>query len=488
VNSPATSRANPPARARPDLHVLIVASELAPHAKTGGLGDMVAALAGSLASFRVRATVLIPGYASLLAAHPFENAADLGSPLGTPARLLMARATGFDIAAIGCDELYGRSGIYLDQARRPWVDNCRRFGMLGRVAAMIASGETPLARPDVVHIHDWHGGLYFGFRPPDVPTVLTVHNFAFQGRFPGADVAAIAGQAHETALNAARLFGGISFLRMACAGADVLTTVSEGYRREMQNSGRHNWWQLAAPHRERLIAIPNWLDRERWDPARDPAITQIFDAGAIELRSINKRSLSERLQLDPKLPVAAVVSRVTAAKGFRWLCNQVERLLKLGVNLVVVGEGESRLLRRLEDLSRTSRCAGRLALCTPYTEGDARRALAGADLLIMPSLVEPHGLTQIQAQAYGCIPVVADVGGLAESIGPDAGFVFRASDRVSFFGALAQALDSLANPARWSRLQKAAMLRHAENKPAGRYAQQYATLARAGRLASDQVA
>ena len=435
-------------------NVLHVSAEVAPHAKTGGLGDMVRAMAKMLSDNGVPSMVLVPAYEKLIYSADAVEVLEIGSPLGMTCQLVLARQDSISLAMIRCDRHFRRAGgIYTDRDGKPWNDNAVRFALLGKVAAMIAGGQTPIPAPNIVHLHDWHPGLYFAFNPPaEVRTVLTVHNFAFHGRFDDRCLGALLPFADDAIIKSAGLFGGYSPLKIACDRADIVTTVSEGYRRELQCPNRFNWYQLSERNRKRLRAIPNWSDRSQWNPGLDSAIRQRFDSRSLHLRDINRVGLATELELDPDMPIACTVSRITGPKGFKFLLNNLDVVLR-AMNLVIVGDGEPKLIARLKHALTQS---SRIKFITPYTEASARRTLAGSDFLLMPSLVEPCGLTQMHAQAYGCVPITSETGGLTSSV-KDAGFLFQPSDRRSLENAIKTAVSVFAKPDPWRSLRTACM-------------------------------
>lgn len=440
--------------------VLMVAAELAPFAKTGGLGDMVAAIARSLIAQAAPVTVLLPGYPALLAAVAIQDSSNLGDFLGHPMHLVLADCCGIQVAIVRCDGLYNRpGGIYLDQCHQPWPDNFGRFAALGKVASMIANGRTPHPPPRIVHLNDWHSGMYFAFGPPrSIPTVLTVHNFAFQGRFSEMQLAPLKQHVDMDVVRSGAFFGGYSPLKIACEQADFVSTVSDGYCRELLTPTRYNRFQLSDLTRRRMISIPNWLDRTQWNPTSDRHITARFDADSLAARKENRNFLLEWLSISGEKPIFCTISRITRAKGFRFLLRNLDAILSTGSTLVVVGDGEPRLLNGFKDASL--RYPGQLRVITPYSDRAAHRLLAGADMLIMPSLVEPCGLSQLHAQAYGCVPIASAVGGLSNSITTGGGFLFEPSDLLSFRAAIADAIMIYDRPEEWRKVQIQCMNSH----------------------------
>lgn len=330
------------------MKVLVVAAELAPYAKTGGLGDMVAALASALGDLGLDVTVLMPGYPGLVSQECFEQVFPLPTVGRFKPSLRAGHLDGIGIVAVECADLYDRTGsIYADEFGRPWPDNDLRFGLLGVVAALVASGRTPLRRPDVVHLHDWHGGAFFLEGGGDLPVVLTVHNFAFQGLSDPSRLSQLGTSLNRELGDGGLIFGKFSPLRLACRNATIVSTVSRGYAQELGTETRFNWYQIDRFDRDRLRSVPNWHDGVRWNPSNDQAIMKRYDQSSLPLKGANKISLCEELGMDPALPLVCTASRITKQKGFRFLAQNLDLFMEAGANLVMVGSGDPRLVNRI---------------------------------------------------------------------------------------------------------------------------------------------
>jgi starch synthase len=222
------------------LRVLSVASEVYPLVKTGGLGDVVAALPPALAAEGVTVRTLVPGYSAVLAAlRDAETVHTFANLYGAPARLLAAHAAGLALDVLDAPRLFVRPGTpYADAAGAPWPDNAFRFAALSAAAAAIARGAVPDFVPDVVQAHDWQAGLVPAFlhygegtRPA---TVMTIQNLAFQGQFPREWLAALALPPRAYAMDGVEYYGTIGYLKAGIALADRITTVSPTYAAEIR--------------------------------------------------------------------------------------------------------------------------------------------------------------------------------------------------------------------------------------------------------------
>jgi starch synthase len=407
-----------------DIEVLAVTSEYYPLIKTGGLADVAGALPDALAQTGVRVRTLLPAYPSVLAkAGGGPVLLELREFFGGPARLLGARSGNAEVILFDAPHLYTRpGGPYVDDRGRDWADNPRRFAALGRIAADIAQGALRGYRPDIVHAHDWQASLALAYlhfsaggRRPGM--VLTIHNLAFQGQF-GADVFALLGLPPEAfSIEGLEYYGGVGFLKAGIYYADRVTTVSPSYAAEIRTpeSGMGLDGAIRAKGAA-MVGIMNGLDGEAWDPASDTAIAAPFDAKRIKARATNKADLQSSLGLDltPDAPLFGVVSRLTWQKGLDLLLEALPTLLNAGAQLALLGNGDA----RLEDAFRgaAAQWPGRIACFIGYDEALSHRVQAGSDAFVAPSRFEPCGLTQLSALRYGAVPVVARVGGLADSI------------------------------------------------------------------------
>jgi starch synthase len=403
--------------------VLAVASELYPLIKTGGLADVTGALPGALAGEGVEVTTLVPGYPDVLrelkVARVDHQYTDL---LGGPARLLSGPAAGLDLFVLDAPHLYERDGgPYGDARGVDWSDNAFRFAALSRVGADLGLGLLPAYRPAVVHAHDWPAGLtaaylqYSGRARP--ATVMTVHNLAFQGRFDRRLLAALGLPPAAFSVDGVEYFGGVGYLKAGLRLSDRITTVSPTYAAEICTpEGGMGLDGLLRGRAERLTGILNGIDVEVWDPSHDPLIAVPYGRKKPSARAVNKAELQRLLGLDPApgAMLFGVVSRLTWQKGLDLLLAALPTLLAEGAQLAVLGSGDAPLQAGF--IAAATATPGRVACLLGYHETAAHKIQAGADALLVPSRFEPCGLTQLCALRYGAVPVVARVGGLADTV------------------------------------------------------------------------
>ena len=405
------------------LGVLSVASEVFPLIKTGGLADVVGALPGALLEEGVAVRTLVPGYPEVIGAIGRARTVHTESDLfGDRARVLAAHAAGLDLLVLDAPHFFARPGNpYLGPDGRDWPDNAMRFAALARVAADIGAGALKGYRPDVVHAHDWQAGLapaYLHYRGGPRPgTVMTVHNLAFPGKAPRELLTRLGLPPRSYAVDGVEFHGTISLLKAGLQLADRITTVSPSYAAEIRTEEAGMGFDgLLRARADVLSGILNGIDTAIWNPAADKLIAEPFRRTTLAKRAVNKAALQARMGLaqDPGIPLFGVVSRLTWQKGMDLLLACLPVLRSLGAQLALVGAGET----DIESAFRTdaAHAPGQIGCVIGYDEALAHLVQAGADALLVPSRFEPCGLTQLCALRYGAVPVVARVGGLADTV------------------------------------------------------------------------
>ncbi len=477
------------------LKVLSVASEIFPLVKTGGLADVVGALPRALAPEGVQMRSLVPGYpaimAKLLGAAVAREYREL---FGGPARLLAGQAAGLDLFVIDAPHLYDRPGNpYLGPDGLDWPDNARRFAALATVAADVGVGAVSAFEPEVVHAHDWQAALtpaYLAFAESRRPgTVMTIHNLAFQGHFPISVFWELGLPDRALSIEGVEYFGGVGYLKAGLQLADLITTVSPTYAREILTPEFGMALDGLLRTRSGVVhGILNGIDDTVWNPASDPALPQNFGATRIDLRARNKAVLQAKLGLTPgDQPLFAVVSRLSHQKGLDLLLQALPALVAKGGQLAVLGSGE----RTLETgLAEAAAVRGGSAACVfGYDETLAHLFQGAADFILVPSRFEPCGLTQLCALRYGAAPIVSRVGGLADSVidaneaaaaaGVATGIQFSPLSVDGLSYALDRALAIYREPATMRRLRLNGMRADVSWRgPAQRYAALYHSISR----------
>ncbi|MEL7132815.1 MAG: glycogen synthase GlgA [Pseudomonadota bacterium] len=448
------------------IKVLSVTSECAPLIKTGGLADVAGALPGVLAEHGVEMRTLLPGYPSVMRALKRRKAvAELRACYGGPATLLAGQAKGLSLFVLDAPHLYDReAGPYLNSDGRDWPDNPERFAALCRVAADMAAGLLGEWEPSVVHCHDWQAGLVPYYLKRDsvpVPSLLTVHNIAFQGLVPMDRAVALEIAPSDMTTERIEYWGQLSMLKAGLVCADHLTTVSPTYARELMTPefGMGLDGVLRA-RRADLSGILNGIDLDVWSPEFDSHIRPYKTPRG---KAANKSALRAEFGLpDAHGPLCVVVSRLTEQKGLDLLLEALPSLLDRGGQLALLGSGAP----GLEDAFQTHphpNVAARIG----YDEALSHRMIAGGDAILVPSRFEPCGLTQLYGLQYGTLPVVALTGGLADTVIPvtpatmakvvATGVQFHPVTADALANALTQLCDLFAQPKMWSKVQRNAM-------------------------------
>lgn len=486
------------------MRVLFAASEMAPWVKTGGLADVIGALAPAAAKLGADVRVLIPAYPALIRAFPDAPVvAEFKAPGGNlpAAQLRSADAgDGITLLLLDCPACYAREGSpYVGADGNDWPDNAMRFGLLSRIAALLASEATPLAwKPDVLHCHDWQTALapaYLHYlHRQHANVLLTVHNLAFQGKFGRAVLPQLGLPETAWSIAGVEFYGDLSFLKAGVQFAGWITTVSPTYAREIQTDaegmGMAGLLRNMSGH---LSGILNGIDGAAWNPATDPLLAQNYSAASLDNKTANKTALQKKLGLEERGDrlLFGVVSRLTHQKGLDLLLAAEAELLALPAQLAVLGSGEHSLEAAFADLAR--RHPGRVSVTIGFDEGLAHLIEAGADSFLMPSRFEPCGLNQMYSLAYGTPPVVRATGGLADTVadlqrpmfeqgGAHAanGFVFQAATKEALADAIERAAAAWRMPALWRRLQINGMsASHYWEAPSLQYMELYRRLAAA---------
>jgi starch synthase len=465
------------------MHVVMIAPEVVPFSKTGGLGDVLGSLPRALGRAGAHVAVIAPLYRCTWdCGQPLRATSTVVSvPIGQRrvfARLFVSQLprSGVPVYLLDCPDYYDRPGLYGEQGK-DYRDNAERFIFLAR-ASLEAARALDL-RPDILHVHDWQAALvpvYVKelYRPRGAgfertATVLTIHNLAYQGHFWHWDMLLTGLDWKLFNWRQLEFQGHLNFLKAGIVYADFVTTVSKTYAQEIQTpelgcglDGVLRW------KRASLRGIVNGVDYEVWDPRTDPYLPAHYDLETFaEGKRACKLALQAELGLEQRLdrPLVAQIGRLDPQKGWDLVQKIVGPLLERGVQWVVLGTGRPELEQWLRDLA--SRRAGQVAAVLSFDDPLAHRIEAGADLFLMPSRYEPCGLNQLYSLRYGTVPVVRATGGLADTVvdatpetlaaGTATGFVFTDYRPEAFLGAVERALELWKQPVIWQALVRNGM-------------------------------
>ncbi|HEX4619346.1 MAG TPA: glycogen synthase [Steroidobacteraceae bacterium] len=462
------------------LAICLLASEVAPLSKTGGLADVAGALAKYLHADGQDVRLFTPCYSSIdraaLAPRPVAQLQQVPLALGAHRYVFsvletaLPGARGAPVYLIDCPALYARESLYTSDP-----DEHLRFLALTR-AVFMSCARLEWA-PQVLHCNDWHTAfaplllraeygreaLFAAAR-----TVLTIHNIGYQGIFPAADIADLGlppgavHLLHQDDLAAGR----INALRHGILYADAITTVSPTHAREICTAEYGMGLEDSLLARgDALTGILNGVDYDEWDPRRDRFLPLHYDPDHLGGKAALKRQLLARMRLTtaPQVPLAGVVSRLAAQKGIELMFEALPTVLeRRPLALAALGSGEAKYEQFFATLARSF--PGRVVFESGYDEELSHWIEAAGDLFLMPSRYEPCGLNQMYSLRYGTVPVVRRTGGLADSVehydvasGSGTGVVFNDFDAPALEWALDTALDLYAQPAHWSRLMRNGM-------------------------------
>jgi starch synthase len=388
------------------VRVVFATAELSPVATVGGLAAAAAGLGAELRRQGVDLELVMPDYGGVeltdvtvqrLDVPPWVGRASVRAgthPVG--GRLHLVQVPGIE-----------RPHPYLRPDGEGWPDNSERFFRFARAVAAYVEADPP----DVVHLNDWHTGAVLAALGDPPPSVLSIHNLAYQGVTDASWLRLIGPRARHY-----EWWGGTNPLTGAIALADRIVAVSPNYAAEILTP--EGGFGVDEPLRHRrgdLVGILNGIDTALWDPANDPLIAAPFDVDRLAARDANRTALHQRLGLpDDGTPLATVVTRLTHQKGIDLLVPLVHLLDQIPVRLGVLGSGDAALAAHLHELA--GHHPANFAFVEGYDESLSHLMFAGTDLHLVPSRFEPCGLTQMQAMRYGAAPVVTAVGGLVDTV------------------------------------------------------------------------
>ena len=412
------------------MNIVHAASEVFPFVKTGGLADVVAALAKALASYGHNVSVFLPGYRAALEHHAASGAekvlgiqVEMGGEFHRGHVLRLAVARGPTVYFICKDEYFDRRHAY-GTSESDYEDNAERFIFFSR--AVVESMRMLKLNADVVHCHDWQTGLLPLFLRSEerkhrvtlaIRTVFTIHNIAFQGIFPMSTFALTGLPADLLGIDGLEYYGQISMMKGGILFSDRLTTVSPSYAREILEPERGAGLDgVLATRIGDISGLLNGIDQEVWDPKTDTDIPAQFSAADLSGKATCRAQMLADFGLEPTktAPVYGMVGRLTEQKGIQLILECAGFFARHDARLAIVGVGEARFHDALKSLSRELK--GKLSFVGAVDELKVHLLVAGSDFLLMPSIFEPCGLTQMYAQRYGTIPLTSAVGGLLDTV------------------------------------------------------------------------
>ncbi len=467
------------------LNVLFLSSEVFPFAKTGGLADVASALPQALKEIGHEVRLGIPRYGFVnerkFRIHEIIRLKDIDIPIGkkvaklnVKSSFLIGERTKVQIYFIDSSEFFGRQGIYQDpKSKKDYVDNDERFIFYSRGIFEI------LKRlgwaPHIIHCNDWQSGLVPVYlkkiysKDPffkNVKTVFTIHNVAYQGNFPKETFQKTGLPDDVFTPEGAEFYDRFSFMKAGIVYSDYVTTVSNTYAKEISGSDEYGCGMEGALKKKKrgFSGIVNGIDYSLWNPDTDQFIPFKYSVKTADAKVENKKYLLKRFnkKFDPQAPLIGMVSRLVEQKGLDLLIDGFANLMKMNVQLILLGTGEKQYHTKLESLAK--KYSDRFALELGYNDELAHLIEGAADIFLMPSKFEPCGLNQLYSLKYGTIPVVRKTGGLADTVtevnpqkGSGTGFFFEEYNAASMLKAVSRAVSLFEDQKNWRKVMRNAM-------------------------------
>ena len=447
------------------MRILFATPEMEDFISVGGLAAVSAALPRALAA-HTDIRVIIPGYREVLSRMaPLEIVASCEANAGLPECTLAVSKTrdGLSVYTVICPQLFERDGgPYGDRQQKDWPDNDIRFARFASVAALLAAGLDPDWQPDLVHCNDWQSALvpaYLAWNGARVPTVLTIHNLAYQGLFDRQTLSKIGAPDSAFNVDGLEFYGKASYLKAGLVHASHLTTVSATYAKEITTAehgcGLEGLLRRRADARQ-LTGILNGID-ESWDPRTCPALAAPFAAGEWDGKDANADHVRREFGLAlSRGPLFGLVARLVHQKGVDLVLAAADTIVKAGGQIIVTGKGEPRFETALKEAEQ--RNPDSFAAAIRFDDGEARRIFAGSDFTLMPSRFEPCGLSQMYAQRFASLPIGRQTGGLSETIvDGETGFLFSEASTPSLLEGIARAFATFRVKDRLNKMRERAM-------------------------------
>jgi starch synthase len=448
------------------VKVLFVTTEMDDFVRVGGLGAVSAALPRALRCWSdVR--IMLPGYRDVIEqlTH-IEIVGQCAALAEMPACLIGRAATrdGLPVYVLLCSELYDRPGNpYGDESGQDWSDNDIRFGRLASAAAELAMGRVDKSwAADLVHANDWQAALvpaYLAWNGANTPSILTIHNLAYQGLFPRESLRRIGAPENSFHIDGLEFYDQLSFLKGGLNFASHLTTVSGTYAREITTPELGCGLEGLLSKRsnaDQLTGILNGID-ETWDPRHCTQLAQQFAPGDWAGKQANADYVRKQFGLGvSRGPLFGLVARLVHQKGIDLVLSAADEIVGSGGQIVVTGSGEPQLEHALVEAHR--RRPDAIGVTIGFNDAQARRIFAGSDFTLMPSRFEPCGLSQMYAQRFGSLPIGHQTGGLAETIKDgETGFLFEKPSMESFLGSVRRAFSAFNAKDRLDAMRRSAM-------------------------------
>lgn len=457
------------------MNILLASAEVAPFAKTGGLGDMAEILPQSLNGLGEKCAVVTPLYRLVRKNGYSPDMVKKDIPLKIGGKdytfdLSVINHKGTEYYFVGNDSLYDRENLY-GTPQGDYSDNIIRYGLFSRAVLEIARY---LGKQDIIHCNDWHTGLvpfYLKTMYKDdeffkgTKVLYTIHNIAYQGLFPKEMLPVVDIPKEHFTPKGVEFYDKISFMKTGIAYSDAISTVSEGYSREMLTKefgcGLDG---LLKSRGDDIYGILNGADYATWNPTTDEFIIKNYDEDTLGNKIECKKDLLKEfgIPFNEEAPLIGMITRLAEQKGVDLVVQDLEDILALGANFIILGTGDERYNKLFENLDKKYK--GRAGAKVTFNNPLAHKIEAGSDIFLMPSRYEPCGLNQMYSLKYATIPVVRGTGGLEDTIedfDPHTkkgnGFKFKRASGPDMLEAIKRAVDVFKDKATWKSLMKSAM-------------------------------
>lgn len=459
------------------LKILFASSEVQPLIKTGGLADVSGALPVALKKMRHDVRVIMPAYGDTLKkTKRAQRITTLQLP-GIPGEVTILKKklpdSTVEVYFVDYAPAFQRSGNpYVNTEGEPWHDNAERFALFCRSVCEVAQDRAGLNwKPDIVHCNDWQTGLVPALLQTESSrpaTIFTIHNLAYQGLFPQQTFGYLGLPDQLWSPEALEFHHQLSFIKGGIVFADRVNTVSPRYAQEIQTAEFGYGLEGLLAHRSaNLSGIINGIDDQEWNPANDPHLKSTYTLETIAQKKSNKEFLqtSFDLPVNPDALLLGFIGRLVDQKGVDLIIKLIPQLDNLPVQLVILGSGDHTLERSLKE--HATKHGTTIKCHIGYNEALSHQIEGGCDVFLMPSRFEPCGLNQLYSLRYGTIPIVNNVGGLADSVtdlneqygnlNVATGFIMKQTSSEALYTQIVKAINIYQDPNKWLQLMKNGM-------------------------------
>jgi starch synthase len=458
------------------MKIAMVASEVVPFAKTGGLADVVGALPLALEDCGQEVIIIMPRY---------KCVTDAKFKINRVSNNISSSVIGRNIKVYFIENsvYFNREGLYGDK-NGDYKDNLERFSFFC-LRALDLLKEINFSA-DILHLHDWQASLISVYLQDSyskqnfyrrMKCILTIHNLGYQGIFAKEEFSKLGLDWSLFDINGLEFYNKVNLLKGGIVFADFINTVSPTYAKEIQTKELGFGLDGLLRQRKDVVSgILNGLDYLVWDPNADKFILQNYSQRSLEDKVLNKEELQKKCGLPPtdkNIPVFGVVSRLAEQKGLDILAEGLDELCKMDLQLVILGTGDLKYHQILKECAE--KYPKKISLNLKFDDRLAHKIYAGSDIFLMPSKYEPCGLGQLISLRYGTIPLVYKTGGLADTINQQNGFVFENYTKTDLLKSVKKALLIFKDKNKWRRLVNNAMeCNFSWKASANKYVQLYA--------------